>query len=254
MVEDKGVQSIERALDIIEALSESTEAKSLTQIASEAGLHKSTTHRIMTTLLNRGYVAKDIQGRYRIGLKLIEAASCHIGELELQTEARPYVADITSHLGLTSYLGVLDGEWVVYIEKIDMASAVKLYSQIGKRVHAYCSSLGKCLLSNYSAEELEEVMKDCSFIKFTENTIENMDMLHKEIAEVRERGWAMDDGEYEEDHRCVGAPIYDYRGEIVAAVSASGDKHIFTDDMIEEASEYVMKTANDISRALGYPG
>ena len=252
MTDERGVQSIDRALDIIEVLAVEESGLGVTEIASRVGLHKSTAYRIIETLYNRGYLNKTQDNHYKIGLKLIEAVSCYINSLELETQARPYVAQITAELGLTSHLGVLEGEKVVYIEKMDVFSSVRMYSQIGLRMHAYCSSLGKCMLSGYSRKELGEVMKDCSFIKFTPNTISNIEELQKEMLKVRKQGWAMDDEEYEIGHRCIGAPIYDYRGEIIAAISASGDKHILTDDRIEPVAEYVTKVALEISRGLGY--
>ena len=248
MTDERGVQSIDRALDIIEVLAVEESGLGVTEIASRVGLHKSTAYRIIETLYNRGYLNKTQDNNYKIGLKLIEAVSCYINSLELETQARPYVAQITAELGLTSHLGVLEGDKVVYIEKMDVFSSVRMYSQIGLRMHAYCSSLGKCMLSGYSRKELGEIMKDCSFIKFTPNTISNIEELHK----VRKQGWAMDDEEYEIGHRCIGAPIYDYRGEIIAAISASGDKHMLTDDRIEPVAEYVTKVALEISRGLGY--
>lgn len=252
MGDEKSIQSIERALDIMEAVAVYESGKSLTEISENVNLPKSTAFRIIATLMKRGYIDKTEAGNYKMGLKLIEDASYHINNLELQTEARPFVSEVTAHLGLTSYLGVLDGDQVVYVEKINTASAVKLYSQIGTRVHAYCSSLGKCMLANYSKEELEEIMKDCSFIKFTPNTISSMEELHKELAIVRSRGWALDDCEHEAGQRCIGAPIYDYKGDIIAAICANGDIHVLTDDRIEEVAEYVMKAAAEISRNLGY--
>lgn len=252
MSDDKSVQSIERALDIIEAVAVEQEGLGLTEIADRVELHKSTVYRIIATLVKRGYLDKNHDGEYKVGLKLIEAVSCYINSLELQTEARPYVAQITAHLGLTSHLGVLDGDKVVYIEKMDVVSTVKMYSQIGLRMHAYCSSLGKCLLANYSKEQLNAIMADCGFIKFTPNTISGIDKLHQEIAKVRQQGWAMDNEEYEIGHRCIGAPIYDYRGDIIAAISASGDKHLLTEDRIEEVAEYVKRTALEISKGMGY--
>lgn len=252
MVDDKGVQSLERAFDIIEAIALEQSGKSLSDISTKTGLAKSTAYRLVSTMVNRGYLDKTDEGKYKIGLKLIEAVSCYINSLELQTEGRPYVARITAKLGLTSHLGVLDGDKVVYIEKMDVVSSVRMYSQIGLRMHAYCSSLGKCLLSNYSKQQLDVIMADCSFIKFTENTIAGIDELHEEMAKVRKQGWAMDDEEYEKGHRCIGAPIFDYRGDIIAAISASGDKNLLTDERIEEVAEYVKKTAMELSREMGY--
>ena len=253
MADDQCVQSVERALDIIETVASAQEGKSLTEIAAITGLHKSTVYRLIMTLLNRNYLDKMEDGNYKLGEKLIENVSYYINDLELQTEARPYVAEISTHLGMAAFLGVLDGNKVVYLEKMNVASA-RLYFQIGTKVSAYCSAIGKCLLSNYSNEQLNDVMADCSFIKFTPNTISDMGNLRNEIAKVRRQGWAISDEEYEMGHRCIGAPIYDYRGEIIAAVSASGDKHVLTDDRIQEVAEYMVKAAGGISEKMGYLG
>ena len=252
MTDDKSVQSIDRALDILEAVAVREEGRSLTDISDYVGLHKSTAYRIIMTLVNRGYLEKSREGNYRIGYRLIETTSYYINNLELLTEARPFIAEINTHLGLASYLGVLDGDQVVYAEKINAPSASRLYSVRRTRVNAYCSSLGKCILANYSNSELEDIMRECSFIKFTPNTISNMEQLRAELAKVRKQGWAMDDEEYEMGQRCIGAPIYDYKGDIVAAVSASGEKHVLTDDRIEEVAQYLVKKAFEISKCLGY--
>ena len=115
MTEEKNVKSLEKALDIIEIVSNEQQNASLSEIARQTGLPKSTVHRLIATLTGRGYLEKTEAGSYKIGLKLFEAVSCYISNLELQTEARPYIAELTSHLGLTSYLGILDGDEVVYI-------------------------------------------------------------------------------------------------------------------------------------------
>ncbi|MGN0658966.1 MAG: IclR family transcriptional regulator [Emergencia sp.] len=252
MTKDSSVQSIDRALDIIEVLAEHQEGLGVTEISERVGLHKSTAHRIISTLAARGYINKTEKGTYRLGLKLIEAVSCYINGLELQTEARPYVAQITSELGLTSHLGVLDGDQVVYIEKMDVFSNVRMYSQIGVRVHSYSCSLGKCLLSNYSSDQVRRIMANCSFIRFTPKTLGSVDELIADLDLVRKRGWAIDDEEAEIGHRCIGAPIYDYRGDIIAAISASGPTSTLTVDRIQPVADYVRKQALEISRSMGY--
>lgn len=252
MASDNNVQSIDRALDIIEVLSQENEGLGVTEIAGRIGLPKSTAHRIIATMADRGYINKTDKGTYKIGLKLIEAVSCYINGLELQTEARPYVAKITAELGLTSHLGVLDGDQVVYIEKMDVFSSVRMYSQIGVRVHAYSCSLGKCLLSNYSSQQVRKIMANCSFIKFTKKTLGSVDELIADLDRVRSRGWAIDDEEAETGHRCIGAPIYDYRGDIISAISASGPTSILTEDRIEPVALYVRKQALEISKSMGY--
>ncbi|MEG0091258.1 MAG: helix-turn-helix domain-containing protein, partial [Oscillospiraceae bacterium] len=121
IIEDnKSIQSVERALDIIEVLATESSGLGITEISSRVGLAKSTVHRFMTTLTKRGYAAQCNDGKYKLGLKLIESVSCYINSLELQTEARPYLAAITSKLGLTAHLGILESDQVIYIEKMDV--------------------------------------------------------------------------------------------------------------------------------------
>ena len=252
MANDYGVQSIERALDIIEAVAANKNSSVLTEIAEKTGLHKSTAYRIISTLMHRSYLKKNADGTYKIGLKLIEAVSYYIDSLELQTEVRPYIAQITAKFGLTSHLGILEGDKVVYIEKMDIFSNIKLYSQIGLRMHAYCSSLGKCLLANFSNTQLRSIMGRTEFTRFTPNTITTIEALQKEIDSVRQRGWASDNEEFEIGHRCIGAPVYDYRGDIIAAISASGSTTILTDERIPEIVEYLKQTAAEISQNMGY--
>jgi DNA-binding IclR family transcriptional regulator len=248
------VQSVDRTLDILEVLATKNSGIGVTELAGEVGLSKGTTHRLLHALFERGYVEKKDDGTYKLGLKLIEVVSLYINNLELQTEARPYVAMIAAELGLTSHLGVLDGDQVVYIEKMDVYPGVRLYSQIGLRVHAYCSSLGKCLLSNYSKAEVDAILEDCSFNKFTPNTIDSLELMHEELKRVRSQGWAMDNREYDLNNRCIGAPIYDYRGEIVAAISASGAPTVLSEERIQPVAEYLVEKAMAISRSLGYTG
>jgi DNA-binding IclR family transcriptional regulator len=252
--DDKAVQSIDRALDIIEALSTERKGLGVTELSRRIGLHKSTAHRLLSTLARRAYVTKRADGGYQLGLKLIEAVSCYINSLELQTEARPYAAQITAELGLTAHIGILEGDQVVYIERLDVFSGIKLYSQIGLRRHAYCSSLGKCLLSGFGKEELEHILINCSFNRFTPNTLPSFEALYKELKKVRAQGYAVDNLEYSLNNRCIGAPIYDYRGEIIAAISASGPPTLLTESRVGEVADFVKIKAMEVSRSMGYSG
>jgi DNA-binding IclR family transcriptional regulator len=251
---DKSVQTVDRVLDIVESLSTEQDGLTLTELSKRAGLPKSTAHRLLGALTRRGYAARREDGSYQIGLKLIESVSYYINSLELQTEARQHLSQLTVELGLTAHLGVLEGDQVVYIERIDVLSGVKLYSQIGLRMHAYCSSLGKCLLSAFSRDDLKQVMSRCAFERFTPNTITTLKGLVSELALVRQRGYALDNLEYSLSNRCVGAPIYDYRGEIVAAVSASGPPAVFPMERVPDVAARVAEKARIISRGLGHGG
>lgn len=250
---DEQLQMVSRIFSIVEYLSHTSGAKGPTDIAEAVGLHKSTVHRLLNALRKLGYVEKmEEEGHYRIGIKLVEIVSSHINSLELQTEARPFLNDLHAELNLIVHLGILDAHDVVYIEKMDIRPNLRLYAQIGLRVPAYCSSLGKCLLAGMSGDMLDSLLSTCRFEQHTKNTITDAAVMKKHLREVRLRGWAMDDEEYIIGNRCVAAPIYDYRGDNIAAISASGPTSLLTDARLTETVARVKKAAADISRRLCY--
>ena len=249
---NSNIQVIERALDIIELLSTQQNGIGVTEISKETNLHKTTVHRILSSLYARNYVEKNKYGKYKLGFKLIEIVGCHINELELLTEARPFLLELSSKYNLTSHLGVLDGYNVVYIERLETFKHMRLYTQIGYRVPAYCSSLGKCLLSSLSEKELDAIMKDYKFERYTENTICDIKELKKQLRNIRIQKWAMDNQEQMLGQRCIAAPIYDYKGEVIAAVSGSGNLEQLPDEKTKDVAEYIVNIAIEISKRLGY--
>lgn len=249
---DDSVQVIDRAFTIIEYLSQAEGPKGPTDIASATGIHKSTVHRLLASMSRGGYIEKTAAGTYHIGVKLVEIVSSHINNLELQTEARPLLHELQSELGLVVHLGILDGSDVVYVEKMDINRNLRVYAQIGMRVPAFCSSLGKVLLSRLSGDELDYLFYRHKLERYTPNTITSLSKLKEHLREARRLGWAKDNEEYIIGNRCVAAPIFDYRGEIIAAVSASGPVSLLTDERVPSIAEKVKKTAAQISTRLCY--
>ncbi|MDR1560519.1 MAG: IclR family transcriptional regulator [Clostridiales bacterium] len=247
---EQSLQLIERVFAVLEYLSGAREAKGPSEIASFLSLPKSTVHRLLSSMLNLGYVEKTGSGTYRIGVKLVGIVSNHINSLELRTEARPVLTDLRAELGLAVYLGILDGFEVVYVEKLDIERNLRIYTQIGLRVPAYCSSLGKCLLSCLSGNELGYLLQNNRLRRFTQNTITDPAELKTCLRRVRTRGWAMDNSEYIPRSRCIGAPVYDYRGEMIAAVSASGPESLLSDERTESVADAVVRAGKEISRRL----
>ena len=182
----------------------------------------------------------------------MEIVSNHINSLELQTEARPFLNALRAELGLVVNLGILDRHEVVYIEKIDISRNLRLYAQIGMRVPAHCSSLGKVLLSSLPGDDLDYLLQSIRLEVYTKNTIDSPDALKAHLRQVRQQGWGMDNEEYIVGQRCVAAPIYDYRGEVIAAISASGPTTLLTDERLREVVPRVKDTAAQISRRLCY--
>lgn len=249
---DKGIQVIDRAFDILEILAFEKEGLGVTEIGNRLGLHKSTVHRILGTMARRGYIEKTRdRGLYKVGLKLVEVSSVYLNSVELKTEARPFLTALMSRLGQPVHLAILDGCEVVYIDKIEQVNSIRLYSQIGRRVPAYCSALGKCLLSGLSSGEIENRLSKMNYVGYTNCTITDKNELLRQILDVRNKGWAIDDEEHELGIRCVAAPISDYRGKVVAAVSISAAINVFTKERIDEFVKSVKETAHEISLRLG---
>lgn len=248
--ESGSVQVLDRTLDIVELLSTERNGLGVTEISKRTGLNKSTAYRILATLLSRGYVDKTPEGRYTVGPTLIGIVSYHINELELQTESRPVLQELSSRYQLIAHLGVIDGSSVVYIEKIDPMERVKNYNKIGYRVPAHSSSLGKCLMAGLS----DNMLKSYTFERYTANTITDADKFRAYLKKVKTQGWAIDNQEQTLGTRCIAAPVYDYRGEMIAAVSGSGNTQQIPDEKIMEIAEAVKQAAAEISKKLGYSG
>lgn len=250
---DKGVQVLDRAFDIIELLSLEKDGLGVTEIGNRIGLHKSTVHRILLAMTERGYIEKSqTKGVYKIGLKLIEVSSVYLNNVELKTEARPYLWELTSKLSQPTHLAILDGNECVYIDKVEVQNSIRLYSHIGYRIPVYCSALGKSLLSGFSDAQLDDILSKYNLKSFTDTTITDKDELVLQIKQVRSKGWSIDNEEHEAGVRCLAAPIFDYRRMVVAAVSITGPASIFRQENDEATGLLIRETALKISNRLGY--
>lgn len=246
------VQVLDRAFDILEELAIARGPLGISELAQRTSMSKSTVFRIVQTMLGRGYVEKTLEGRYTIGPKMFDTLSYHINSLELQTEAKPYLAVLKRSLDLSAHLGILDGTYVSYIEKESADWGEEAYTEVGYRSPAYCSSMGKCLLACLSSAELEEVLYGYDFKAFTPNTFTSKAAFAKYLHQVRKQGWAMDNEEYEMGHCCIAAPVFNYRGDAIAAVGVSGTPESISDDRVEDVAQQVMLAAHRISEHMGY--
>ena len=249
---EENVRVADRIFDILETLAASSSPMALSEIAKATGMSKSTVHRLLGSMCARRHVEKNGEGLYSIGYKLIETVSFHINQLELLTEAKPFLGNIMRDLDLTAHLGILDGCDVIYLEKMDIYPNTRLYTQVGYRSPAFCSSIGKCLLACLSGDELEDTLYHCDFKKYTPNTITDIREFRRYLKVIRRQGWAMDNEEYQIGHRCVGAPVFDYRGSPVAAISASGSISQLSDDKLDLVIQEVKQAAENLSRRMGY--
>jgi IclR family KDG regulon transcriptional repressor len=249
---DSKVQTIDRTLDLIELLATSKDGLGVTEIGQRIGLHKSTVFRLLQALSARGYIEKDPKtSTYKLGLKFIEISGLYIKKLELKTEALPFMRKLAEIVGQPVHLAILDGHEVIYIEKVELVNNIRMYSQIGRRAPAYCSAIGKILLTGLSSDRLRELLETIRFEQYTPNTILSPVELEKEIRKVAAEGWAVDNEEHEPNIRCIAAPVYDYTGKMIASVSVSGENRVIRPERDAEIAGYVVETAREVSRRMG---
>lgn len=253
---ESNVQSVERAILILEKLSEEKKGCGVTKISKDIGLSKSTVHRLLLTLMNKGYVEKEIDSdNYRLGKRILYLASSILDSLDIGNISRPYLKKLAQETDQVVHLAVLDGDKAVYIDKVESDSnkrSVRMNSQIGKRIPLYCTAVGKVLLWDYDENYIRAVIKEQDMVKYTQNTITNIDGLINELKESKEKGYAVDEIEFEEGIRCIAAPIYNREGKVEAAASVSGLTIHMTDDKMKEIKKILIEITEEISYQLGY--
>lgn len=244
------LQTVDRALQLLEILAEHPGGMQPKEIEEFLELNKVTVHRLLATLENRGFVER-VGSSYVVGLKVVELSSMKLSNVELKTEASPYLRGLVNKLGLPVQMAILEGQEAVFIDKIESINSFRMYSQIGKRIPVYACGVGKILLMQKTNEEIREKMDTIEFEAFTSKTIKDVEALIKAIEEARKKGYAIDDEEHEDGIYCVAAPIYDYMGKIIAAISV-GDTNKQFIKASNKQIELIKQTAKDISKRLGY--
>lgn len=246
------VKSVERAIRILELLSKNTKM-GITEISKNLGLPKTTTFDIVSTLHEKGILEKDEENnKYFLGLKLFELGDAARSNFELRKIAVPFLKELNNKLDETIHLTVRDNDEVLYIECFESTKRLRTYSVIGVRAPLYCTAVGKALLAFLPDDEIKKLIRKRGFTRFTPNTITDEEKLFEEIKKIRELGYSIDDVEHEEGVRCVGAPIRDHTGKVVASISVSGPTQRVTRSKVPQLAKTVMDTADAISRRLGY--
>jgi DNA-binding IclR family transcriptional regulator len=247
------VQTLDRALEILETLAEEGRSMGVTELGQRVGLNKSTVYRLLSTLAEWGYVEKSRKdNKYKLGLKIIDLGSLVLNSIELITEALPYLNELKKKSQQPVHLARLEDGQVVYMEKVDVITSIRMYSQIGRRVPAHSTALGKVMLAHMNVAEVEEIISTRGLWAVTPKTITDKQRFMEELRNVKAKGYALDDQENEMGIRCLAAPIIDYRCKVIAAVSTSGTLELFTYEKLEELKQHVMDTAHNISIRLGF--
>ena len=246
------IQAIERAVSILNAFSPEDPELGVTELAERLGLHKSTVHRFMVNLDAAGLVERNPRtGRYRLGLRIFELGGLVMQQMNLWDEALPFLEGLVHDSGETGHLAVLDGGEAIYIERVEARRALRVPSAIGRGYPAHATNLGKVLLADLPRERVEEIVAERGLAAYTPHTITDLEGLEAELERIRVLGYAIDNEEYDEGLRCIGAPVRDHSGHVVAALGIGGPVTRITPDRVDELAELVMTAARGLSRRLG---
>ncbi|WP_432861951.1 IclR family transcriptional regulator [Microbispora rosea] len=245
-------QSIQRAINLIRVAAE--HPLTLTEAADVLGVHKSTALRILQALEAARFVRKTGTGTYVFGSGLIELSELALGSMDLRQFASAHLRRLQGQTGHTVHLAQLTGNEIIYIDKVDSPAfdAVKLPSRIGRAVSLYASAVGKAILAYLPREDRDRLLAHVAFDRYTDTTITDRESFEAELAQVREQGWSVDNGEHDAYVMCVAAPVRDSRGKVVAAVSITAIEVIETLDQLKEKLPLLLETATLISQEIGY--
>lgn len=240
------VQGIDRALTALTLLAGGP--KSISDVARELRVHRSTALRLLRALEDRQFVRRDGDLRYRAGSMLISLGQQALEHNDLRAVATPHLDRLHDITKETIHLGILEDEEVLYIDKIDGQAAVRMWSRIGKRSPIHCTGLGKAISAFLPPPELELLVRRLDFERFTPTTLSHQEAFLADMEAIRNRGWAVDDAEHEPIVHCIAAPVRQADGSIAAISIASPVKPLA--DLLPFAPE-LLSTASAISRDHG---
>jgi IclR family acetate operon transcriptional repressor len=244
-----GVQSLERAFELLETMADAGGVIGLSRLAQESGLALPTIHRLIRTLVDLGYVRQEPSRQYSLGPRLIRLgdSASHL----LGTWSRPYLSRLVDALGESANLAMLDGDRVVYVAQAQSRQSMRMFTEVGRRVYPHCTAVGKALLAHLPPGDVHALLKRTGMPAQTEHTITEPARFAEEIDRVRAQGYAMDDGEQEIGVRCVAVPVLGTSNRL--AISVSGPAPRMTPDVVERAVPLLRQAAEDLADELSVP-
>jgi IclR family acetate operon transcriptional repressor len=247
--------AVERALNILEAAAQRRDGLTNSEISRKLGIPKSSASYILRALERRGYLRRDQEnGRYRLGLKILSLGGDAQANLDIADVALPFMRSLEERIHMTVHLAVLDQGEAVYIEKVEAPGFFKVNTWVGRRMFLHSTSVGKCLLAWLPKHEVEMLVKQQGLKKRTPKTITTMTRLLAGLERVKNEGFAVDDEENSLGARCLGAPVFDVTGNVVAALGASGTLTQVDEASMPRLAEAVRDAARRISRQLQRSG
>jgi Transcriptional regulator len=252
-VERYRIHVIDRAAQILDCFGFDHQELSVSEIGAKAGLHRSTAHRILMALEYNDLIKQNPStGKYHLGIKLFKLGHQAVSQLNLREICRPFLSRLMNDTKETIHLAVLDDDQVLYLDKVEGPHALRMPSRVGRYIPTYCTSLGKAMLSCLDDQEVKSILRRQTLKPHTENTVKNINQLLADLGSVRKRGYAVDNEEIEIGLRCVGAPLRDYTGGMVGAISVAAPSARLSEKNTPVIGRMVIAIAAGISQKLGF--
>jgi IclR family KDG regulon transcriptional repressor len=245
-------QTLERALTILHSVAE--QPRHIGEVAAVLGVHHSTALRLLHTLRKHGFVAEMPDHRYRLGAATFRLAFQALEGIDLRETAHPAMQRLNDKTGETIHLGTLEGDNVVYIDKVEAQHPVRMHSRVGAIANLHCAGVAKAILAFLPEEERQALLADRALTSRTEHTLTTVDALEANLARARERGFVLDDEENEVGIHCVAAPIFDGTGAVAGSVSISTPISRVDDETLLGFAPALLEATHEISEELGWRG
>ena len=245
-------QSLVRGLNLLERLSASPGGLALSELAEQADLAPSTTHRLLQALQGQGFVTQDSElGVWKIDVKTFRIGNSFLEARDFVATSRPFLRRLTALTGETANLGIRDDGTAVFLAQSESSQMMRMITRLGSRAPLHASGVGKALMAWLPDDELERILADRGLARVTENTLHTPDSLRAGLAEIRRQGFACDREEHAIGLHCVAACIHDEHGIPLAAISVSGPVARIPEARLLELGALVRDTAAEITSRLG---
>jgi IclR family KDG regulon transcriptional repressor len=237
---------------IIELLENSRELR-LKDIAEKLKINKSTIYRFLKTLEKYDFIKKNLNNnKYSLGLRFLNVATKVIDSIDIRNIAHPYLVELEEYTNETIHLTTFDGKRVIYLDKIESREPIRMYSRIGGIAPVNCTAAGKVILAFQPDNSIDMIIENLDFIQLTENTITDKEEFIRALRDVRNKGFAIDNFEHEENICCIAAPLRDYSREVKYAISISAIKSRVDIPKLVSFKDILIYKANMISKELGF--
>lgn len=246
-------RAADRVLEALRYLADQTEL-GVIELSQVMQVDKSTAHRLLSSLTDYGFAVRVPESRrYRIGAEAGRVGYAYVKSHDLRRELLPTLQWLADRTGETVTLAIYDRGAAMILERVEGTDRVRTVSEVGMRAPIHAGASCKALLAHQSYTELDRVIREVGLPRLTPYTITDSDLLHADLADIRRNGYALSLEEVRLEHVGVGAPLFDYRGQCVAAISIAGPQDRFPPSRREQIVREVMEAARDGSIRLGYP-